>query len=80
MDTDSFMVEVEHSGDLNDILKENGHFFDFHNLPNDHPLYDDSRKNKFGLMKIEQIDIKEGVALQSKVYTIVLGPKSMRKK
>ena len=46
----------------------------------DNPLYDDSRKNKFGLMKIEQIDIKEGVALQSKVYTIVLGPKSMRKK
>lgn len=78
MDTDSFIVEVEHSCDMNDILKDNGHLFDFHNLPKYHFLYDDSRKEVFGLMKMENIDIEELIALQSKVYHLTLGPGSMR--
>ena len=52
-DTDSFLIKIDGYDDVDKILKENAHLFDFSNLPADHKLKDDGNRMKPGYVKFE---------------------------
>ena len=70
-DTDSFILKIKSDNLIND-LRNLSSTFDFSNLPNEHPLYDNSKRSKlfhfkeeFGLLPILRL-----ASLGSKVYSI----------
>ena len=73
-DTDSFIFSLELDQNLHDELKcgPMSPYLDFSNFPPDHPLYDNSKKGKLGLLKSETEGkiIKECVILKPKLYSI----------
>lgn len=73
-DTDSFVIQIHGYEDVNPVLKAHPHVFDFHNLPQDHCLYDQGvNKRKLGCLKLETgRDICcEFVALSPKCYSLL---------
>lgn len=72
-DTDSFVVKIDGVGDVNGILKANRHLFDFSNLPEGHPLKDDSNRMIPGKVKFELGDhvCMEFCALSPKCYSML---------
>ena len=52
-DTDSFLIKIDGYDDVDKILKEKAHLFDFSNLPADHKLKDDGNRMKPGYVKFE---------------------------
>ena len=81
MDTDSFLLEFKNV-DLHHEMK-NGrlkHLMDLSNFPQEHDLYDDSRKGQLGLLKSETgcLAIKEAICLAPKAYSILLEDSSTK--
>ena len=73
-DTDSFIVQIHGYEDIHPVLKANSDAFDFHNLPENHCLYDHGvNKRKLGCLKLETgSDVCcEFVALSPKCYSIL---------
>ncbi len=68
-DTDSFLLDIRGYTEDEAMLKLKD-VMDFSNLPQTHPLYDDSRKRKPGLLKNETPDcsIRAVAAVRSKSY------------
>ena len=76
-DTDSFCYEIQTEDVWEDLKdKKLNEFFDFSNLPEEHPLFDKKNKAVIGKMKIETSDktMTRFVGLRSKMYSYeVLG-------
>jgi hypothetical protein len=72
-DTDSFIMKIN-TNDIYVDLKSNelNKYFDFSNYPNEHFLYDTSRKKQLGFLKDETSSqpIVEFIGLKSKLYSI----------
>lgn len=82
-DTDSFVVKIDGLNNVNRVLKSNKHLFDFSNLPNGHPLKNDTNRMTSGKVKFElggNVCI-EWCSLSSKCYsmlqTVALGKLEM---
>ena len=75
MDTDSFMLKLDGREIFDEFAKEPlRHSIDRSNFPRDEELFDDSFKGKLGYWKSETqlIGIREFVALQCKLYSVLL--------
>lgn len=71
-DTDSFVLKISGVPDLTDRYKRNKHLFDFSNMPEGHPLKDDTNKLIPGKVKFElpgHVGL-EFVALSPKCYSL----------
>ena len=79
-DTDSFILQVpaETPDSAMTILRD---IMDFSNYDPDHPLYDDSRKNRPGLLKNELPGwiITETVGIRAKTYALKMRRKKTKK-
>ncbi|KAK3106934.1 hypothetical protein FSP39_003319 [Pinctada imbricata] len=79
-DTDSLMYHIETNDVYNDML-ENKELFDLSNFPEDHPLFDASKKAIPGLFKDETAGqgIDEFCGLRSKMYSFTYGATEKKK-
>jgi len=70
--TDSLVCEIKDPNKtyIQD-LKDLEHIFDFSTLPENHPLYDNSKAMQSGLLKIEYPYPIEFAAVKSKVYSVL---------
>ena len=79
-DTDSLLLNIQ-AEDVYKDMQENSWLYDTSNYPKDHPLYDATNKKVLGKMKDECGGgvIKEVVAVRSKMYSVEVGKKNIRK-
>ena len=72
-DTDSFCLAIPTEQNFYEVTKNDKHVFDFSNLPDGHPCFDDSQKMISGLMKDEMGGelLLEVVALRPKMYSML---------
>lgn len=72
VETDNFVIRVSdpHKTFLDD-LADIRHIFDFSTLPPHHPLYDKSRAQEPGLLKIEHPYALQFVGIRPKLYSIL---------
>ena len=75
-DTDSLLLEFEGVENIEEELVKEPmkSFMDFSNFPCDHPLFDESRKGRLGLLKSEtgSRSIVEIICLQPKAYSALM--------
>ena len=79
-DTDSLILDIQ-TDDVYKDMQEDSWLYDTSNYPKDHSLYDDRNKKAFGKMKDECGGdvIEEVVAVRSKMYSVKVGKKNIRK-
>ena len=79
-DTDSLILDIQ-TEDVYKDMQEYSWLYDTSNYPKDHPLYDDRNKKALGKMKDECAGdvIEEVVAVRSKMYSVKVGKKNIRK-
>ena len=70
-DTDSFILRISPAPNHSHCLKQLSDILDFSNYPQNHSLYEGSRKNALGYFKDETRGerIREYIGIRSKVYT-----------
>ena len=70
-DTDSFLLSIKTTLSLTSLFKRLDPVMDFSNYPSLHPLYNEKRKGKLGLLKDEMKggEIREACAIRSKCYS-----------
>ena len=74
-DTDSFIFEIKTEDLYHDLSTIFKNYMDFSNYPSDHIYFDESKKNKIGMIKDEMCSeiINEFIGLKSKLYSIDYG-------
>ena len=79
-DTDSLILDIQ-TEDVYKDMKEHSWLYDTSNYPKDNPLHDNRNKKVLGKMKDECGGgvIKEVVAIRSKMYSVEVGKKHIRK-
>ena len=79
-DTDSLILDIK-TEDVYKDMQEHSWLYDTSNYPDDHPLYDNRNKKALGKMKDECGGrvINEVVAVRSKMYSVEVGEKNIRK-
>ena len=79
-DTDSLILDIK-TEDVYKDMQECSWLYDTSNYPKDHPLYSDTNKKVLGKMKDECGGdvIEEVVAVRSKMYSVKVGKKNIRK-
>ena len=78
-DTDSLILNIQ--TDVYEDMKQYSWMYDTSNYPKDHPLYNETNKKVLGKMKDECGGdvIQEVVAVRSKMYSVKVGKKNIRK-
>ena len=79
-DTDSLILDIQ-TEDVYKDMQEDSWRYDTSNYHKDHPLYNDRNKKSLGKMKDECAGdvIEEVVAVRSKMYSVKVGKKNIRK-
>ena len=79
-DTDSLILDIQ-TEDVYKDMQQCSWLYDTSNYPKGHPLYDDRSKKALGKMKDECAGdaIEEVVAVRSKMYSVKVGKKNIRK-
>ena len=82
-DTDSMVLDIKCDDVYKDMeeIQDLNEWIDTSNFPETHPLYDEGRKGKLGLLKSEtgSVAIEEAICLKAKTYSLLLADGTNKK-